>query len=88
MKELVLRTTMGKDGRIVIPAKAREALGYKAGTVFNVGIRNHQLVIEDALSAFERLSLELTHMHWKPGQKMVSEELIEERREEARREGL
>ena len=88
MSDLLLRTKMGKDGRIVIPAKARAALGYKAGTVFNIGIKNRRLVIEDALSAFERLSQELKHMHWKPGQKMASEELIEERRAEARREGV
>ena len=73
---------VGRQGRIVIPAPLRRALGYQEGDELIAYILEGQLVIStrDAIMDLVRGSVEV-----EPGRSVV-DELIAERRQEARRE--
>lgn len=84
-------TKMEPNGRVMIPASLRKQLNIKPGVSFIVFIKNDQLVLADEqkekLKAWENLRNKFSKYRWKPGQKMLSEELIEDRKKEAIREG-
>lgn len=88
---LTATTKMEPNGRVMIPVAIRRRLNLKPGVAFLVFIKNDQLVLADAqkekMKAWEELQKSFSKYHWKPGQKMLSEELIEDRRKEAIREG-
>ncbi|MBI3744615.1 MAG: AbrB/MazE/SpoVT family DNA-binding domain-containing protein [Chloroflexi bacterium] len=75
---------VGPQGRIVIPAALREQLGFKEGTVLSAGAEDGSLVLETPQNALRRLQEEFSK-HVPPGVSLV-DELLAERREEARRE--
>ncbi|MEK7170825.1 MAG: AbrB family transcriptional regulator [Patescibacteria group bacterium] len=88
MADLLLRTIMGKDGRIVIPAKARRLFGLEPKAALTVRVSSRRLVLEKPLDRWEKLQKELAHMSYPKTGRMISEELIAERRAEAKREGI
>ncbi|MBA2515400.1 MAG: AbrB/MazE/SpoVT family DNA-binding domain-containing protein [Solirubrobacterales bacterium] len=76
--------TVGPQGRIVIPAPLRRRLNLSEGDVLNIGVEGDQLVLLSRRAAAARLRGMLEH----PATDVsVVDELIAERREEARREG-
>ena len=78
------KTKLGANGRIVIPAAIREQLGIKPGDTVLMDAEDGMLRIESFPARIRRIQRELAPYR-KPGV-LASEELIAERREEARRE--
>lgn len=81
-----LTTRLGQDGRLVIPAKVRRHLDLKGGKKLHLYVKSHQIVIKDPVVAWRKFQDSLKPFHYKPGQPLLSEQLIEERRQEAFRE--
>jgi AbrB family looped-hinge helix DNA binding protein len=77
-------TKVGEKGRLVIPAKFREALGIKPGDVVRLEIVNGELKVSTFASRLKRAQ-ERVQRYTTPGKSLV-DELIAERREEARRD--
>lgn len=82
--ELQLRTKLGEKGRLVIPAEIREALGMDVGTAVDLRVEGDELRISTLRSRIRRVQ-ERARLYVKPGT-LVSDELIAERREEAKHE--
>ena len=78
---LVVR--VGPQGRIVIPAAVREELGLGVGDELSTRVEDGQLVLERREDVARRLRKRFASVA--PG-RSLSEELIAERREEARTE--
>ncbi len=74
---------LGAQGRLVIPAKLRKALGFKPGDRLIARLEDDRLVLEKASSVERRLRALFAHI---PSDVSLADELIAERREEARRE--
>ena len=74
---------LGEQGRIVIPARAREALGLQAGDVLAVRVEADRLVLERRAAVLARLR---TRFDVVPATISLADELIADRREEASRE--
>ena len=77
-------STLSSEGRVVIPASVRTQLGLKPGDVLNFAVLDGALVMRTRESALRRLQ-EMFAQTKRPGVSMV-DELIAERRAEARRE--
>jgi AbrB family looped-hinge helix DNA binding protein len=75
---------LGPNGRIVIPAAARERLRLETGTVLFVDVKDGLLQIESLPARIQRIQAQFAHLR-KPGI-LASDELIAERRAEAKRE--
>jgi AbrB family looped-hinge helix DNA binding protein len=78
------RTRVNENGRIVIPASFRKALGIDAGDEVILRIEDDELRISTMRHRIERAQ-RLVRKHLKPGESLV-DELIAERREAAKRE--
>jgi AbrB family looped-hinge helix DNA binding protein len=78
------RVRLSEKGRIVIPAEFREALGIKTGDMLILEVVDHELRLSTFSSRLKRAQ-ERVKKYTTPGTSMV-DELIAERREEARRE--
>ena len=78
------RTRINQNGRVVIPASFRKALGIKIGDEVVVRIEDDELRISTLKRRIERAQ-RLVRRHVKPGSSL-EDELIEERREAAKRE--
>ena len=78
------RTRINQNGRVVIPASFRKALGIKIGDEVVVRIEDDELRISTLKRRIERAQ-RLVRRHVKPGSSLA-DELIEERREAAKRE--
>jgi AbrB family looped-hinge helix DNA binding protein len=74
---------IGKNGRIVIPANFREALGLSENDPVVAMLEGKRIILETEEALLERLYQEVGPA---PEGELVSEELIRERREEAQRE--
>jgi len=74
---------LGAQGRLVIPAKLRKALGFEPGDRLIVRQEDDRLVLEKASAIERRLRALFAHI---PPDISLADELIAERREEARRE--
>ena len=73
---------LGAQGRLVVPAPMRKALGFRPGETLVARIEDGHLVIEKSEAVERRL-----HDHFRKFEgRSLAEELIAERREEARRE--
>ena len=73
---------VGAQGRLVVPAPIRSALGFRPGETLVARIENDHLVIEKPESVERRV---LDRFRASRGRSLAGE-LIAERREEARRE--
>lgn len=82
----VLRTTLGPDGRIVIPAIFREALGLKDGQTLLVSIEAGELRVRTREAALKRVQAFVRS--FVPEGVSLADELIEDRRREEARERL
>jgi AbrB family looped-hinge helix DNA binding protein len=78
------RTRVNANGRVVIPASYREALGIKAGDEVILRMEDGELRITTMKRRIERAQ-RLVRKYVKPGVSLV-DELIAERREAAKRE--
>jgi AbrB family looped-hinge helix DNA binding protein len=78
------RTRVNENGRVVIPAAFRKAMGINVGDEVVLRIEDNELRILTLKRRIERAQL-LVRKHVKPGTSLV-EELIAERREAAKRE--
>lgn len=76
--------TVGRQGRIVIPAATRRRLGIGPGDTLNLREENGGLRLETREAAAAKLRGSLKHLATDVS---VADELIAERRDEARREG-
>jgi len=78
------RTRVNENGRVVIPASYRKALGIKAGDEVILRMEDDELRITTMKRRIERAQ-RLVRKYVKPGTSLVGE-LIAERREAAQRE--
>jgi len=75
---------VNENGRVVIPASFRKALGINAGDEIVLRIEDDELRITTLKRRLERAQ-RLVRKHVKPGRSLV-DELLADRREGARRE--
>jgi len=78
------KTKINQNGRIVIPAAIREALGIKPGDTLLMDVEDGVLRLESFDTRLARIQDELVELVGPD--RMVSDELIAERRAEAWRE--
>jgi len=78
------KTRLGANGRIVIPAAIRQQLGVKPGDTIRMDVEDGVLKIETYPARIARIQREFAHLI--PPGVSLADELIAERREEARRE--
>jgi AbrB family looped-hinge helix DNA binding protein len=78
------KTPLSHNGRIVIPAAIRQEMGLSAGDTLLMDVEDGVLRIESYPARIRRIQREFAP-YAKPGV-LASDELIAERREEARRE--
>jgi AbrB family looped-hinge helix DNA binding protein len=78
------KAPLSANGRIVIPAAIREELGFAPGDTLLMDVEDGVLRIESYPARIRRIQQEFAK-YIKPGV-LASDELIAERREEARRE--
>jgi bifunctional DNA-binding transcriptional regulator/antitoxin component of YhaV-PrlF toxin-antitoxin module len=81
-----IKARLGPDGRIVIPAVLRQQLGLEPGVTLFLDVRGDVLEVESLPARIRRIQREFAPFR-KPGV-LASDELIAERRAEARREEL
>ena len=79
-----IRTRVNENGRVVIPASFRKALGINVGDQIVLRIEDDELRITTVQRRVERAQ-RLVRKHVKPGTSLV-DELIAERRQAARNE--
>ena len=82
--ELRARTRLGEKGRVVIPARIREALGLDTGGVLDLRVEDGELRISTMRNRIQRVQQRASR-YVKPGT-LVSDELSAERREAAKHE--
>ncbi len=80
----IITTKVAEGGRIVIPAKIREALDIEVGDSVSLKIKGNSLHVTTQKEALRRLR-SLVRKHVPEGTSLV-DELIRERREEAENE--
>jgi DNA-binding transcriptional regulator/RsmH inhibitor MraZ len=73
------------SGRILLPAKIRKQLKLEKGTVVIGRLEKEQLILWTRAEALRKAQAYFSQFRPKGG-KLLSDELIEDRREEARRE--
>ena len=78
-----LKVRVGPQGRIVIPAVLREELDVGPGQELLARVEDGRLILERREDTVRRLKGRFAHV---PAGRLLSEELIVERREEARLE--
>jgi AbrB family looped-hinge helix DNA binding protein len=78
------KTRLSANGRIVIPAAVREQLGVKPGDPVLMEVEDGVLRIESYPTRLARIQRKLAHLI--PPGVSLADELVAERREEARRE--
>ena len=81
---LEVRATMNESGRVVLPKALREALGAKPGDSLIFSSDGETFRIETQRQRMKRAQ-ELVRRYFDPSRSLV-DELIAERREEARKE--
>jgi len=78
-----MKTTIREGGRLVIPAAYRKALGLKPGDEVLLVLEEGEIRVVSTRQAIARAQTLLRH--YVPKGRSLSEELIQERREEAAR---
>lgn len=86
MPKLMTQTEVQLDpqGRLVIPAPLRRSLGFESGDSLIARMEDGRLILEKAETIKQRLKSRFSPLS--PGTTNLAEELIAERREEAKRE--
>jgi AbrB family looped-hinge helix DNA binding protein len=84
MKIEGIQAHINQNGRIVIPAVIRRAMGLKLGDSIVMSLEDGVLRIEPQKTRVRRVQESLSKLI--PADRVLSDELIAERREEARRE--
>jgi AbrB family looped-hinge helix DNA binding protein len=74
---------MGPQGRIVVPAELRRELGLDEGSTLNATTRGGRLILEPRSVVLDRMRMRFAGS---PRSTSLSHELIDDRRDEARRE--
>jgi AbrB family looped-hinge helix DNA binding protein len=82
--EQAVRSRISEKGRLVIPISFREALGIDIGDEVDLRIVDNELRISTRRSRIQQVQQRLKQ-YAKPG-RLMSDELIAERRKEAKRE--
>jgi AbrB family looped-hinge helix DNA binding protein len=82
-KRQTIEVTVGPQGRLVVPAPLRRRLGIEAGDVLVARAQDDRLVLERRDAILARVRGRLVGV---PGEVSMVDELIAERREEAKRE--
>lgn len=81
------KSRLSENGRIVIPSQIREAMGISAGEPVLMELEDGVLRVESHRRRIRRIQEEIRkQIPIKPGEMLMSDQLIAERREEARRE--
>ena len=75
---------LGPQGRLVIPASVRREAGIAPGDLLVIRARDGQVVVETRENVERRMRGRFAHI---PAELSLADELIAERRAEARREG-
>ena len=83
-EQKVWSTKLNPNGRIVIPVAVREELGIRPGDTVSMEIVDRTLRVESYSAKLRRIQQEF-QQYIQPGES-VSDELIHDRRQEARRE--
>ena len=78
------RARISEKGRLVIPASIRKELGIEVGDVVDLRVEDNELRVSTIKSRIERAQNRL-RKYAVPG-KLMSDELIADRREEVKRE--
>lgn len=78
------KARINENGRIVIPAEIRQKLGLNPGDTLYLTTEGDTLKIESHRARIRRIQESLRHLI--PPDRLLSDELIADRREEARRE--
>jgi AbrB family looped-hinge helix DNA binding protein len=84
MKIEGIQARINENGRIVIPAVIRKGMGLKLGDSVVMSLEDGVLRIEPQKARIRRVPQSLSKLI--PADRVLSEEIIAERREEARRE--
>jgi AbrB family looped-hinge helix DNA binding protein len=82
--DITARSRVNENGRVVIPAAFRKAMGIKVGDEVVLRMEDDELRISTLKRRIERAQ-RLVRQHVKPGTSLV-DELIAERRKAAQRE--
>jgi AbrB family looped-hinge helix DNA binding protein len=82
--ELQARVTVGEKGRIVIPAEIREAAGINVGDTVELRLDDYGIRVSTRRARIRRAQERARR--YIPKGVLLSEELMAERREEARKE--
>lgn len=82
--EDAVEVKLGSQGRLVLPKALRDQLGAEEGTVYEAHVEDGRLILETRQSLLRRMQRELAEAVG--GGRSLAEELIAERRDEARRE--
>jgi AbrB family looped-hinge helix DNA binding protein len=77
------RVSVGRQGRVVIPARIREELGIGPGDELVARVEEGRVVLEKRENVLERVRARFAGV---PAGTDLAEELVRERREEAGRE--
>ncbi|OQW82934.1 MAG: AbrB family transcriptional regulator [Proteobacteria bacterium ST_bin16] len=85
MAKLMTQTEVQLDpqGRLVIPAQLRRSLGFESGDSLIARTEDGRLILEKVGTIKQRLKHRFAHL---PPTTSLAEELIADRREEAKRE--
>ncbi|MDR3754703.1 MAG: AbrB/MazE/SpoVT family DNA-binding domain-containing protein [Terracidiphilus sp.] len=79
-----VRSKLNDNGRIVIPAEIRSRMGIKPGDTLFLTLEGDVLKVESQMARIRRIQESMRALI--PGDRLLSDELIADRREEARRE--
>jgi len=82
--EGVVTARLSENGRIVIPAEIRQKLGLSPGDTVLLSVEGYVLKIEPQRARIRRVQESMRQ--FLPPDRVLSDELIADRREEARRE--
>ena len=82
--EGVVTARLSENGRIVIPAEIRQKLGLSPGDTVLLSVEGYVLKIEPQRARIRRIQQSMRQ--FLPPDRVLSDELIADRREEARRE--
>jgi len=75
---------LNDNGRIVIPAEIRQKMGLRPGDILMLHVEDNVLIVESQQSRIRRVQESLRRLI--PSDRVLSDELVADRREEARNE--